>query len=49
MMERSAETAEGKTGLQTEASTLSPPTVHLQGNTVVTLCVRCVCVCVCVS
>ena len=46
-MERSVETAEGRTGLQTEASTLSPPTVHLQGNTVVTLCVRCVCVCVC--
>lgn len=36
------ETAEGRTGPQTD--TLSPATVHLQGNTVVTLCV-CVIVC----
>lgn len=41
------ETAEGRIGLQTEASTLSPPTVHLQGNTVVTSRVW-VCVIICV-
>lgn len=43
MMGRSEETAEGRTGLQMETSTLSPPTVHLQGNAVVTHCVLCVC------
>lgn len=45
------ETAEGRIGLQREASTLSPRTARLQGNTVTTLCVcvcasQCVCVCV---
>lgn len=37
IMERCVETAEGRIGLQTKASALSPPTVHLQGNAGVTL------------